>query len=126
MTWLESGDKNTCFFHRYASARCTKKLLWDIEDEAGCLQHTQEGIKIAAFNHFNSFFKVSPTPDLAAQIELASQFPNMISAEEVSALEVPCTREELLEVLQGFEKEKSPGPDGWSVEFFLHFFDLLA
>jgi len=25
-----------------------------------------------------------------------------------------------------FKKEKSPGPDGWTSEFFIFFFDLLG
>jgi hypothetical protein len=31
-----------------------------------------------------------------------------------------------LDVLKGFSKDKSPGPDGWSVEFYLHFYDMIA
>jgi hypothetical protein len=50
----------------------------------------------------------------------------MVTTEEALALESPCTKEELLAVLSGFKKEKSPGPDGWSVELYLHFFDLMC
>jgi hypothetical protein len=28
--------------------------------------------------------------------------------------------------LNSFNKDRSPGPDGWTVEFFLHFFDLVG
>jgi hypothetical protein len=28
--------------------------------------------------------------------------------------------------LKGFTKEKSLGPDGWTVEFYLHYFDLVG
>jgi hypothetical protein len=28
--------------------------------------------------------------------------------------------------MKSFQKGKSPGPDGWSIEFFLGFFDLLG
>ena len=45
---------------------------------------------------------------------------------ELKELEKPCSKEEILEVLKGFTKEKSPGPDGWSVEFYLHYFDLVG
>jgi hypothetical protein len=31
---------------------------------------------------------------------------------------------ELKEVLSLFKKDKSRGPNGWTVEFFTHFFDL--
>ena len=34
--------------------------------------------------------------------------------------------EEVEQALKSFKKDKSPGPDGWPVEFFLAFFDLLG
>jgi hypothetical protein len=33
---------------------------------------------------------------------------------------------ELWKVLKSFAKDKSPGPDGWTVEFLIHFFDLIG
>ena len=33
---------------------------------------------------------------------------------------------EIDNVLKGFKKDKSLGPDGWPVEFYLHFFDLIG
>jgi hypothetical protein len=50
----------------------------------------------------------------------------MVKEEDVSSLEKPCTKEEILEVLKGFTKDKSLGPDGWTVEFFLHYFELVG
>jgi hypothetical protein len=126
MLWLEGGDKNTRFFHKFASARRSKKQMWDIEDEDGTKHHAQEAIKEAAAQHFKAFFQVPNAPSLNAQVELASRFPNMVTAEEALALESPCTKEELLTVLKGFKREKSPGPDGWSVELYLHFFDIMG
>jgi hypothetical protein len=50
----------------------------------------------------------------------------MVTNEEALALESPCSKEELFAVLKGFTKEKSPGPDEWSVELYLHFFDIIG
>jgi hypothetical protein len=125
MLWLAGGDKNTRFFHRVASSRRSKKHLWDIEDENDILHQSQADIKTTAFNHYKAFFQATSAPSLAAQIETTSLFPKMVTTEEALALESPCTKEELLEVIKGFKKEKSPGPDGWSVELYLHFFDLM-
>jgi hypothetical protein len=54
------------------------------------------------------------------------RFPRIVSEEEVVTLENPCTSKEVLEVLNGFIKDKSPGPDGWTNEFFLHFYELVG
>ena len=53
-------------------------------------------------------------------------FPRIVTEDEVVNLENPSTSEEILEVLKGFTKDKSLGPDGWKVEFFLHFFELVG
>ena len=36
------------------------------------------------------------------------------------------TSAEILSTLKVFKASKSPGPDGWTVEFFLAFFDQLG
>jgi hypothetical protein len=45
-------------------------------------------------------------------------FPRIVTEDEVVNLENPSTSEEILEVLKGFTKDKSPGPNGWTVDFF--------
>jgi len=40
------------------------------------------------------------------------------------ALFSPVTEKELFEIMKSFKKDKSLGPDGWSIDFFIHFFDL--
>eukprot|EP00253_Pinus_taeda_P029607 PITA_29607 len=37
----------------------------------------------------------------------------------------PISKEELLRAIKAFKKDKSPGPDGWPIEFFSHLFDLF-
>ena len=41
-------------------------------------------------------------------------------------LYLPVTLDEIHSTLKVFKLSKSPGPDGWTVEFFLHFFDLMG
>jgi hypothetical protein len=49
-----------------------------------------------------------------------------MNEKEESALHRLVTLEELKEALSLFKKDKSPSPDGWTVEFFIHFFDLVS
>jgi len=46
--------------------------------------------------------------------------------EEAASLYASVTLSELKDVLLHFKKEKSPGPDGWTSEFFIYFFDLVG
>jgi hypothetical protein len=124
--WLTSGDSNTRYFHRFASHRRNKKLIWDIEEDDGSILHKTEDIKHAAHNHYKSVYHQEIDINLHDQIETARLFPQMVTDEEARALESPCTKEEILEVIKGFTKEKSLSPDGWTVELYLHYFDLMG
>ena len=41
-------------------------------------------------------------------------------------LMVEVQEKELLEFIHSFQKDKSPGPDGWMIEFYLGCFDTLG
>jgi hypothetical protein len=36
------------------------------------------------------------------------------------------TLQEVIDALKSFSTDKSLGPDGWTVEFYIHFFDLVG
>jgi hypothetical protein len=40
--WIKCGDKNTKYFHHFASYRRNKKFIWEIKDEAGGIHTGQE------------------------------------------------------------------------------------
>jgi hypothetical protein len=50
----------------------------------------------------------------------------MMDDTEAEALFKPVDKEELKKVLNFFKVDKSPGPDGWTVEFFKHLFDIVG
>ena len=50
----------------------------------------------------------------------------MTIEEDIDRFLKPISAQEVEAILKGFKKDKSPGPDGWPVEFFLAFFDLVG
>ncbi len=52
-------------------------------------------------------------------------FPVMFNDTINDEIFLPVTEDELHRILKAFSKDKCPGPDGWTIEFFLHFFDLI-
>jgi hypothetical protein len=57
---------------------------------------------------------------------VASIFPHFVTAEDISLLDYPCSLKEVLGALQSFKKDRSLGPDVWTVKFYLQFFDLVG
>jgi hypothetical protein len=50
----------------------------------------------------------------------------MVTEDEVNSLFNPITLEEIKSVLENFNKDRSPGPNGWTTKFFISFFDLVG
>eukprot|EP01018_Ginkgo_biloba_P002298 Gb_28324 [translate_table: standard] len=82
---------------------------------------------LAAFGvqHFSDIFKEPDRSNIGEIIKVATYFPRMVSDKDNAYLFRVVTKEELV-VLNTLQKDKSPGPDGWSVEFYLDFFELLG
>lgn len=53
-------------------------------------------------------------------------FPRFVDEDGNRELMKAISEEELKEVLGSFQKDKSPGPDGWMIEFFLDLFEFLG
>jgi hypothetical protein len=124
--WIQSGDQNTKFFHHYANHRRNQKHVWEISDETGYMHTGQGELKEEAVNYFKFFFKASGHPSTTEQVKVVGLFSRLVNVEEARSLHGPVNLGELKEVLSLFKKDKSPGPDGWTVEFFTHFFDLVG
>jgi len=57
---------------------------------------------------------------------VAGYFPRFLGEEEAQDLNSPVTLVKLEGTLKWFKKDKSPRPNGWTIEFYLAFYDLLA
>eukprot|EP00253_Pinus_taeda_P029159 PITA_29159 len=59
-------------------------------------------------------------------MRVAELFPRYIDQEDSEELLKEVTMAELEATLKWFKKDKNPGPDGWTIEFYLAFFDFLG
>jgi hypothetical protein len=124
--WLKSGDLNTKFFHNYASYCRSKNYIWEIVDAEGSCHRGQPALKSTAVNYFKPFFEANSSANLQTSVFVASLYTRTVTEEDSLLVDCPCTLPEILTALKYFSKDKSPGPDGWTVEFYLHFFYLVG
>jgi hypothetical protein len=92
----------------------------------GTLHKGQPAIKSTTVKFFKPFFEQNPTTNLQSSVLVATLFDTQYRMDDTLSLEKPCTLQEISSALKSFSKDKSPGPDGWTVEFYLHFFDLIG
>lgn len=84
-----------------------------------------DGIHEAAVRHFGDLFKARDSVNYDDLIWATEALPTMF--DEVSAMEFfkPVREKEIMAVLKSLAVDKSPGPDGWTPDFFIHFADIL-
>ena len=119
-TWLKEGDKNTGFFHKMANANrmrnCLKKIkvnsTWLTED-----QDIQKGV-VRAFQNLLS--EPGGWRPCLNTLEFDS-----IGIEEATRLEEMFSVEEVFLALAKLNRDKAPGPDGFSFAFWQFCWDFV-
>ncbi|GJR88927.1 RNA-directed DNA polymerase, eukaryota [Tanacetum coccineum] len=80
-------------------------------------------VRWAAFiDHYGTRFK-KPT---MARLKLNFSFPNRLSQEQVADLERGVSRDEIRSAVWDCGENKSPGPDGFTFEFFKRYWEFIG
>eukprot|EP00253_Pinus_taeda_P025127 PITA_25127 len=124
--WLKAGDENTKFFHNYAKGRKNANTIWKLKDADGREHSTFEAVSNLGKSHFQSLFTDPGGISIAEIIQTAQAFPHFVEEEEAEILFREVTKEEVENVIKSMPKDKSPGPDGWTIELFNHFFEQIG
>ena len=100
------------------------KLIASLEDENGGLITGQEQIICRLVAYFTEMFRKRPRDQSTDQF-MDDVYLKQISVSEKTFLEPPLTLEELGSALKTMSRNRSPGSDGLSVEFYQHFWGDL-
>jgi len=123
--WLLSGDDKTKFFHAYAKGRKAHNTIWELQEGDGLSTSSFEGLSNMGVKHFKKLFEAQPGTSIEEIIRMAGLFPRFIDQHGNESLMKEILTTKLLPILRTFEHDKSPGLDGWPVEFYLGFYDFF-
>jgi hypothetical protein len=118
INWLASGDRNTKFFHVFANARKQINTIWGITKEDGNVISSDQGLQLEAVDFFQQLYKAQPNLDITDQLAVLKNYPRMFSVEDSCRMFEPVTSAEIMSTLKRFKASKSPGLDGWTMDFF--------
>jgi hypothetical protein len=111
--WLKEGDKCTKFFHQVASAN---RRINSIESLMvnGSPSSDPASISEHVVNYYESMF----SEPLSWRPRLDNLEFDRLNGDEASSLEIPFEEKEVRKVIKGMDRDKAPGPNGFSMAFF--------
>ncbi|KAK8461281.1 hypothetical protein SEVIR_1G007383v4 [Setaria viridis] len=121
--WLKQGDRNTSFFHNFATKRRKKNTIKGLMDDNGT-RHEDGGTMC---NIVQSYFETLFTsevgnPDPSVLLDVKRSVTQDMNTE----LMRPFTAEEIKRVLFQIGDLKAPGPDGMHAVFYKKYWELLG
>ena len=113
------GDRNNKLYHRAVTVRATRNSIHEILCNDGIVVDTAETVKIEAERFFREFLQHEPQDFEEITVEnLEDILPYRCTEEDSARLIKEVTIDEIQRVLFSMPRDKSSGPDGYTVEFF--------
>ena len=125
--WADVGDRNTPFYHRMVSQHLTRNHIHFLKDEADHLYHTTDDIKA----HSSSYFQnILGTTDLSISLASVNDLQDILPFRCSDLQRAYLSREvrecEIKATIFAMPLSKSPGPDGYNVEFIRASWDTVG
>ena len=121
MKWVKKGDCNSKFFHKVANGRRNRKYIKELENERGLVLNNAERITKEILLYFEKLY-ASPTGE-SWSVEGLDWSP--ISEESALRLDSPFTEEEISKAIFQLDRDKAPGPDGFTITVFQDCWDVI-
>ena len=121
--WLQSGDRNTAFFHAYASERKRKNTIKRLKRDDGAWIEDSNQLKRYITNYFFSIFSASARDN---NEDILQTVQPKVSAWMNDVLCSEYTEEEVINALKSIGDLKAPGPDGMPAVFFKKFWNTVG
>ncbi|RVW64166.1 Transposon TX1 uncharacterized 149 kDa protein [Vitis vinifera] len=119
--WVKEGDCNSKFYHKVANARRNRKYIKELENERGLVLKNAESITEEILHYFEKLY-TNPTGE-SWGVEGLDWSP--ISEESALRLESPFTEEEISKAIFQLDRDKAPGPDGFTIVVFQECWDVI-
>lgn len=125
--WLRDGDANTRFFHKAVIAHHSWNVIRYLRNAEGLRIHNVEQIKGMTVAYFKCLLGSDNRGLTTMSVEeIQDLHPFRCSVDLASKLTRIPTDEEIRESFFKMPKSKAPGPDGFSVEFFLDAWEIVG
>jgi hypothetical protein len=121
--WLQNGDKNTGFFHSFASARKKRNHIKQLKDPTGQFIEGTDLLNPLIQNYFTDLFSsgnqvFDPSFMEKVRPKVSTDMNNMLIA--------PFTADDVKRAVFSIGDLKAPGPDGLHAIFYKKFWNIYG
>ena len=121
--WLNSGDRNSSFFHDVTRGRRVQNKFSVIEDDDGNAFYEEPQIVQTISAFYQGIFSSQSCGNLGVVQEALS--PKVTTEMNQTLIAVP-TDNEIKMAVFSISVDKAPGPDGFSAGFYQSFWDIIG
>ena len=122
--WTELGEKPTRYFFQLEVKRQTRNAIHALRVDNTTVSATRD-ILAACDDFYRDLYSVEPV-DMVCQDRLLGGLNCSLSTEEQKLCEGELTETECQQAVMQMQTGKSPGSDGFPVDFYLRFWCLLG
>ena len=124
--WAEEGETSLAFFLSLEKKRRAKQSITSIRDpDSGLIHHDPFEI-LGTWQRYYARLFTADKCDMMAQDAILSNLSRSLSRAEVESCEGLLSIPECKQALDGMSSGKTPGSDGFPMEFFFSFWDVLG
>lgn len=87
--WLQVGDGNTKFFHKYANGRKANNTIWEMPSDLDRIATTHPQLTHLGISHFKQLFKAQQGTSIAEIISIVGHFLSLVELEGMEDLIKP-------------------------------------
>jgi len=125
--WVEDGEKSTKFFLNLEKNNISRKSVTILNDSHGISITDQDKILDEEVNYFSSLYK---SQNNTSQTDLHEFFDNVdipkLTDDEKLLCNGELTKSECIDAINGMARNKSPGYDGITVEFYCKYWPKVG
>ncbi len=128
--WIEEGEKSTKYFYNLENNRQVKKHIKKIQINEKTVTQSKDEILTYISSFYENLYSSKASENYSSTYNEAwSLFFNndipKLSGTDKQLCEKNISGEELKTIMKSFKKNKSPGNDGITIEFYEKFWDLI-
>lgn len=123
--WIEKGEKSTKYFYDLERERGQSKQVTEIRDSGGVIHRDREHVCGVVRDLYERLYTAEPTDEVEVD-RIIGEIVNSLTDEESDRLSTPLTEGEYSQALKGMNKNKSPGLDSLTKEFYIQLWDVVG